>query len=178
MSISEIAAPGSAEGPRAHALADQAAATKERVASNQEILTLADAVLLRGLGFARRRGLLRIAIEDALRTHTARICGELGLDPFEFTLACIPFDAYSRLAARHDWGRSQLWTHFDGYQVTRELDLIALVGGDARYGGPGELCAVQRDYGSAKITARFCVLRRERFLSENRASDSEREVRE
>lgn len=120
--------------------------------------------LLQELGLARRRALPRIAIEDALRTHTARLCEELGLDPFEFTPACIPFDAYCRLSARYGWGRDHLWTHFDGYQVTRELNLMALVGGDAQYGGPDDFCAVQRDYDSAKITVRFCVLRRERFF--------------
>ena len=121
--------------------------------------------LLDRLGLPRRRGLPRIAIEDALRSRTAYLCGELGLDPFEFTVVCIPFDAYTRLAPQRGWGRQQLWTHLDGYQVTRELRLHALVGGDTRYGGPDDLCGVQRDYDAARITARFCVVRRERFLA-------------
>jgi hypothetical protein len=60
-----------------------------------------------------------------------------------------------------------LWTHFDGYQIMRELHstALALVGGDVEYGGADDLCAVQRDYEAERITARFCILRRERFLT-------------
>lgn len=125
------------------------------------------------LGLSQRRGVPRLAIEDALRSHAVPLCEDLGVDPIEFTVACVPFDAYTRLAPQHGWGREQLWTHFDGYQVTRELRLHALVGGDVRYGGADDFCAVQRDYDAPRITARFCVLRRERFLARHQPeSDS------
>ena len=124
-----------------------------------------DAGLLEALGLQCRRGLSRLAIEHAVRTHGASVCGRLGLDPAEFTVACIPFDVYVRLAATYGWGREQLWTHFDGYQVTPELRLRALVGGDARYGGPDDLCSVERDYDANRLTARFAILRRQRFVS-------------
>jgi hypothetical protein len=79
-------------------------------------------------------------------------------------LACIPFDAYLRLAARHAWGREPLWTHLDGYQVTRDLGLWALFGGNARYGGAENLSSLAREYDSDHLTARFAVVRRQRFL--------------
>jgi hypothetical protein len=121
--------------------------------------------LLSALGLHRRRGLPRIAIEDALLTNGSRVCTELGLDPAEFTVACIPFDAYLRLAPQYQWGQQQLWTHFDGYQVSREVHLRALVGGDARYGGPDDLCSIERDYDVEHLTVRFAVLRRQRFMT-------------
>lgn len=121
--------------------------------------------LLTALGLRRRRGLPRIAIEDALLTNGSRVCTALGLDPAEFTVACIPFDAYLRLAPQYQWGQQQLWTHFDGYQVSREVHLRALVGGDARYGGPDDLCSIERDYEVEHLTVRFAVLRRQRFMT-------------
>ena len=124
-----------------------------------------DAGLLKALGLQRRRGLSRLDIEHAIRTHGASVCNQLGLDPAEFTVACIPFDVFVRLAPQYGWGREPLWTHFDGYQVTPELRLRALVGGDARYGGPDDLCSVERDYDTGRLTARFAILRRQRFLS-------------
>jgi hypothetical protein len=133
--------------------------------------------ILGTLGLPRRRGLPRIAIEDALRSHGMNVCTALGLDPFEFVVGCIPFDAYARLAPAYGWGREQFWTHFDGYQVTRELHLLALVGGDARYGGPDGFCAVQRDYDPPRITARFCVLRRQRFLARERTESEQTEAK-
>jgi hypothetical protein len=120
--------------------------------------------LLDVLGLPARRGLPRAVIEDVIRRHTTDVCEALELDPFEFTLACIPFDAYLRLAPRHRWGEQALWTHFDGYQLTPELTLRALVGGDVRYGGPDDFCSVGRGYDSDRLTARFAVLRRERFV--------------
>lgn len=121
--------------------------------------------LLTALGLHRRRGLPRIAIEDALLTNGSRLCTELGLDPAEFTVACIPFDAYLRLAPQYKWGQQELWTQFDGYQVSREMHLRALVGGDARYGGPDDLCSIERDYDVDRVTVRFAVLRRQRFMT-------------
>jgi hypothetical protein len=112
----------------------------------------------------QRRGVTRLTLEDALRSRGMALCAELGLDPIEYVVTCIPFDVYSRLAPQQGWGRQERWTHFDGYQVTRDLAVHALVGGDARHGGPDDFCTVQRDYDSVRITTRLSVLRRERFL--------------
>jgi hypothetical protein len=119
--------------------------------------------LLERLGLPRRCGLSRLALEDAVRSHSVDLCIELGLDPLEFTLAPIPFDAYVRLAPRYSWGTHAIWTHFDGYQVVTGTRLRALVGGDVRYGGVGDLCAVQRDYDALRITTRLSIVRRVRF---------------
>lgn len=120
--------------------------------------------LLSALGLSRRGGLSRIPVEDALLMHSRQLCAELGLDPLEYVVTCIPFDAYLRLAPKYGWGQQELWTHFDGYQVTRELGLWALVGGDASYGGPDDLSSLAPDYDSERLAARFAVLRRDRFL--------------
>ena len=121
--------------------------------------------MLTALGLPKRRGCARTRVEDALLTNGPRVCTELGLDPTEFIVACIPFDAYVRLAPKYGWGQQELWTHFDGYQVTRDLQLWALVGGHARYGGGDDLAALVRDYDSDRLTARVAVLRRQRFLA-------------
>lgn len=121
--------------------------------------------LLAALGLSKRRALPRIVIEDALRSCSERVCAELGLDPDRFLTACIPYDAYLRLAPKYGWGRQECWTHFDGYQVTRELRLHALVGGDVRYGGPDDLCGVSRDYDAERITTRFAIVRRQRLTA-------------
>ncbi len=120
--------------------------------------------LLSALGLSARRGLPRMKIEDALRRNGPKVSELLELDPVEFTLACIPFDVYARLAPRYSWGLRELWTHFDGYQLTSGSRLSALVGGDVRFGGPYDLCTVARDYDPERLIARFAVLRRQRFL--------------
>jgi hypothetical protein len=127
--------------------------------------------LLSALSLPCRRGLPRLVVENALLSKGPMICANLGLQPAEFRVTCIPFDAYERLADRFRWGRQQLWTHFDGYQVTRDLNFQALIGGDVRYGGPDDLCCVSRSYDSEHITVRFAVIRRDRF--EARESRSE-----
>jgi hypothetical protein len=123
--------------------------------------------LLRTLSLPSRRGLSRMTIEDALRSRGPLVCADLGLDPSEFVLGCIPFDVYLRVAAHYGWGQQHLWTHFDGYQLMEDprLTALALVGGDVEYGGADDLCAVQRDYEAERITARFCIVRRARFLA-------------
>lgn len=120
--------------------------------------------LLDALELPQRRGLSRIRIEEALQRHGTRVSTQLGLDPIEFTVVCIPFDVYVRLSGRHDWGRHEMWTHLDGYQVTRDLGLWGIFGGHARYGGPENLSSLAREYDSEHLTARFVVLRRQRFL--------------
>ena len=122
------------------------------------------------LSLGCRRGVTRLDIEHALLSHGPAVCDRLGLDPVTYRVTCIPFDAYQRLAPRYAWGGQQLWTHFDGYQLTKELNLQALVGGDVRYGGPGDLCAVGRAYDSEHVTARFAIVRRDRL--ETRVSTS------
>ncbi len=119
--------------------------------------------LLESLSLPRRRGLTRLALEDALLSKGPGLCEDLGLDPTAYRITCVPFDVYERLANRYGWGRQELWTHFDGYQLTRELELQALVGGDVRYGGADDLCGVGRGYDSDHITARFAIVRRDRF---------------
>jgi len=120
--------------------------------------------LVAELGLSHRRGLPRLAIEDALLTRGPTICSNLGLDPTDFALVCVPFDAYLRLAPHRGWGQQELWTHMDGYQVTRNLDLWALVGGNARFGGSHDLSSVARRYDSDHLTVRLAVVRRDRLL--------------
>jgi hypothetical protein len=124
----------------------------------------AETPLLHTLGLNRRRGVPRLTVENALLTYGSRVVADLALDPQEFTLACIPFDVYLRLAPGHGWGRREMWTHFDGYEVTRDLHLWGLVGGHASYGGADDLSIVARDYESERVTLRLAVVRRERFL--------------
>lgn len=121
--------------------------------------------VLKALGLPARCGVPRLQIEDALLSRGPDVCGGLGLDPAECMLVCVPFDAYHRLAPRYAWGRTDFWTHFDGYQVTRELRLLALVGGYARFGGPDDISTIARSYDSEKIVARFAVVRRDRFVA-------------
>jgi hypothetical protein len=125
--------------------------------------------LMKSLGLSARRGLPRIAIEQALLVHGARILEhELGLDPHVFRLVCIPPDVYVRLGEAEGWGRQPFWTHFDGYlirTVSGQLRLQALVGGDVRYGGIYDLLAVGRDYDSDHLLARFAVVQRARMAA-------------
>jgi hypothetical protein len=125
--------------------------------------------LVKSLGLPGRRGLPRIAIEQALLMHGARILqNELGLDPHVFRLVCIPPDVYVRLGEAEAWGRQPFWTHFDGYlirTVMGQVRLQALAGGDVRYGGLYELLAVGRDYDSDRLLARFAVVQRARMVA-------------
>jgi hypothetical protein len=125
--------------------------------------------LLKSLRLPGRRGLPRIAIEQALLMHGTRILeNELGLDPRVFRLVCIPPDVYVRVGEAEGWGRQPFWTHFDGYlirTVMGQLRLQALAGGDVRYGGLYELLAVGRDYDSDRLLARFAVVQRARMVA-------------
>jgi hypothetical protein len=120
--------------------------------------------LIRELGFERRRGLAREDIEQRLLTHGARVLGDyVGLDPFAFRLVCIPPDLYMRLGVQRGWGRSDQWTHFDGYQVMKGDRLRALVGGNAQFGGLGDLCSISCTDARANTVVRFAVVRRARL---------------
>jgi len=120
--------------------------------------------LLSALVLPRRTALSRMEIDQALLQRGAHIVkSELGLDPQEFRLACIPFDLYSRLAETRGWGRQKSWTHFDGFQIWKGGRLRALVGGDVRFGGRYDLCSISRADERDGVVARFAVIRRERF---------------
>jgi hypothetical protein len=121
--------------------------------------------LLEALGLPRRRGLSRTTIDDALLRHGPHVVRSLELDPFEYRLACIPFDAYLRLAAKQEWGSARQWTHFDGYQIARSGSLLALAGGDVRYGGPEDLCSLSLGYDAPSLNLRLSVVRRARLLA-------------
>jgi len=118
------------------------------------------------LGLPGRRGLPRIAIEQVLLMHGARVLEkELGLDPRVFRLVCIPSDVHLRLGEAEGWGRQPSWTHFDGYLVMPDGRLRALAGGDARFGGLYDLLGVSRDYDSDRLVARFAVVQREGMVA-------------
>jgi hypothetical protein len=122
--------------------------------------------LLGALGLAGRRGLPRIAIEQALLDRGAGVLEkELGLDPRAFRLVCIPPDVHLRLGEAESWGRRPFWTHFDGYLVMADGRLRALAGGDVRHGGLYDLLGISRDYNSDRVMARFAVVRRERMVA-------------
>lgn len=122
--------------------------------------------LLSALGLPRRTALSRMEIDQALLQRGAEIVKhELGLDPQEFRLACIPFDLYSRLAPTQGWGQKKLWTHFDGFQIWKGPKLRALVGGDVRFGGRYDLCSISRADERDGVVARFAVIRRERLIT-------------
>ena len=125
--------------------------------------------LLATLELPGRRGLPRVAIEQALLMHGARVLEkELGLDPRVFRLVCIPSDVHFRLGEAEGWGRQSFWTHFDGYLIRTDegrLRLLALAGGDARFGGLYDLLGVGRNYDSDSLVARFAVVHRERMVA-------------
>ena len=121
--------------------------------------------LLAALGLPARRGLKRMAIEQALSAHGGRVVGELALDPLAFRLVCIPPDIHLRLGEAEAWGRQPLWTHFDGYLIMADGRLLALAGGDVRFGGLYDLLGISRDYDSDRVVARFAVVRRERMVA-------------
>lgn len=123
----------------------------------------ASRALLDRLALPARVGVSRVAVDDAIEKGGPGLCREIGLDPLEFRLVCIPFDAFVRLAPERGWATRQHWTHFDGYQVTHELKLLGLVGGDVRYGGADDFCSVGREYQSDRLGLRVAIVRRDRL---------------
>jgi hypothetical protein len=121
--------------------------------------------LLEALGLPGRRGLARRKIEKALRERGAAVVKDLGLDPRAHRIVCLPVDVYTRLGSSRGWGKQQIWTHFDGYMASKERKLMALVGGDVRFGGLHDLVAVGADYDSDRLFARFAVVQRRRFAT-------------
>jgi hypothetical protein len=121
--------------------------------------------LLAALGLPRRDARARTDIEKALRARGAAVVRDLGLDPREHRIVCIPSDVYLRLGAKLGWGKRELWTHFDGYMVSDRRKLMPLVGGDVRFGGLHDLVAVSGDYTSDRLFARFAIVQRRRFAT-------------
>jgi hypothetical protein len=122
--------------------------------------------LLSALRLARRRGLARVEIDDALLESGAAILEkQLGLDPLEFRLVCIPHDLYMRVGRDRGWGQRRGWTHFDGYQVLKTGRLRALVGGDVAHGGLSDLLSIATTDQRDAVIARFAVVRRARQVA-------------
>jgi hypothetical protein len=125
-----------------------------------------DSPLLKALGLERRKAVSRLEIDIALEERGIAVLEqELGLDPRAYKLVCIPCDVYVLVGRAREWGMRQLWTHFDGYQLTRNGRLRALVGGDVRYGGVHDLVSISRDDERDKVITRFAVVRRERLMA-------------
>ena len=125
-----------------------------------------DSELLARLGLKNRRGLSRKNIEQALFEKGQGIVKEdLGLQPELFCLVCIPPDIYLRLGLSRGWGKQEIWTHFDGYEISQKGNISALAGGDARFGGVYDLVGVGREYESAHVVVRFALIQRERLMA-------------
>jgi hypothetical protein len=119
--------------------------------------------LLAALQLPGRGALSRRTIERALRVRGAAVVKDLGLDPREYRVVCLPADVYTRVGSKLGWGRKEIWTHFDGYMASKERKLMPLVGGDVRFGGLHDVVAVGADYDSDRLFARFAVVQRRRF---------------
>jgi hypothetical protein len=119
--------------------------------------------LLAALGLPRRTDLARSEIEKALRARGAGVVKDLGLDPHEYRVVCIPVDVYTRLGSKLGWGKREMWTHFDGYMASEHRKLMPLAGGDVRFGGLHDLVAVGTGYASDRLGARFAIVQRRRF---------------
>jgi len=120
--------------------------------------------LVEALGLRGRRGLTRIEIEQALLEKGGKIMkDELGLDPWDFRLLCIPPDIHLRLGGTFGWGEKPHWTHMDGYMVMHDRRLRSLAGGDVRFGGIYDLVGLGVNYASEGVIARFAVVQRERM---------------
>jgi hypothetical protein len=120
--------------------------------------------LLEALGLPRRCGISRLQLEKALTLKGSAILrDELGLDPVRFRLVCIPPDIHNRLGLKRGWGGQKLWTHFDGYMVRSDGKMLALAGGDVRFGGVYDMVGVGRNYDSDHIIVRFAVVQRRRM---------------
>jgi hypothetical protein len=120
--------------------------------------------LLKALGLGKRSGRSRLEIERAFMSRGKSILEkDLGLDPLEFRLACIPYDLYTRFGRERGLGKWPHWTHFDGYQVMAANRLRALVGGDGRFGGLYDLVSISPSDARDGVYARFAVVRRARM---------------
>jgi hypothetical protein len=120
--------------------------------------------LLTALGLAKRNGCSHAQIESALMRSGAEIVeNQLGLDPVEFRLVCIPYDLYARFGRERGFGKWSHWTHLDGYQVMAGNRLRALAGGDGRFGGVWDVVSISPIDANEGNYARFAVVRRARM---------------
>ncbi|HEY1417144.1 MAG TPA: hypothetical protein VGF41_04540 [Myxococcaceae bacterium] len=119
--------------------------------------------LAEALGLERRWGLSRTTLERLLQSRGPEIVKSLGLDPWKFRLVSVPPDLFGAVGERRGWGRHETWTHLDGYVATRERKLLALAGGDVRYGGDHDLIGIGMGYDSDRLLARFAVVDRRRL---------------
>ena len=120
--------------------------------------------LLAALGLAKRNGCSHAQIESALMRCGADIVeNQLGLDPVEFRLICLPYDLYARFGRERGFGQWPHWTHLDGYQVMAGNRLRALAGGDGRFGGLYDLVSISPIDANEGNYARFVVVRRARM---------------
>ncbi|MGZ6162286.1 MAG: hypothetical protein ACXWLS_03065 [Myxococcaceae bacterium] len=119
--------------------------------------------LAEALGLKRRWGLDRLTIERAIQAKGAGVVKSLGLDPWKFRLVCVPPDVYGAFCQRRGWGKQEIWTHLDGYLATKERKLLALAGGDVRYGGFQDLVGVGTEYDSDRLLTRFAIVDRRRI---------------
>jgi hypothetical protein len=119
--------------------------------------------LAEALGLERRWGLDRMTIERTLQAKGPEVVKSLGLDPWKFRLVCVPPDIYGAVSQRRGWSKNEIWTHLDGYLATRERKLLALAGGDVRYGGFQDLVGVGTEYDSDRLLVRFAIVSRGRI---------------
>lgn len=120
--------------------------------------------LMEALGLRQRNQLTRQQIETVLLEKGSEVVrDELGLDPREFKLICIPPDLHLRIGLERGWGQQQIWTHFDGYMILADGNRQALAGGDVRYGGIYDLLGISNNYDSDRIISRFAVVQRRRM---------------
>jgi len=122
--------------------------------------------LIEALELPRRHGLSRREIDEALLRLGGSVLSErLQLDAREYRLVCIPEDLYMRFGRERGWGQWERWTHLDGYQVLRNGELRALVGGNGRYGGLSDLASIAVNDRREAVLARFAVIRRARQVA-------------
>ena len=121
--------------------------------------------LLRALGLERRRAVARDEIELALLRRGGNVVESMGLDPRAARIVCVPPDVYMGVGPSRGWGAREEWTHFDGYLVREKGRLLAMVGGNARYGGIADLCGISPSDARDNTVIRLAVVRRERLAT-------------
>ncbi len=121
--------------------------------------------LLDALQLSRRDQLSRLTIEQALLAHGPTVVEQLGLDPVNYRLVCIPPDLHLRLGLQKNWGQQPLWTHFDGYMIQRDGHRMAVAGGDIRFGGVFDMVGIGVNYESSQVFVRFAVVQRKRLTA-------------
>ena len=118
--------------------------------------------LAEALGLKRRWGLGRLEIERTLQSKGPELVKSLGLDPLKYRLVCVPPDVFAPIGTKRGWGKQEIWTHLDGYLATKERKLLALAGGDVRYGGVMDMVGLGVEYDSDRLLARFAIVDRRR----------------